>query len=427
MNLIKKHLCNSILFFILPLSVFLTFNKHSKSRPDSYKSVIWADAAGYYVYLPSLFLYNNVTEFPDSIEIKTGNGFSLNLADNNVFTKYTSGVALMQLPFFVVSHISAKLFNLNPNGFSILYQYGIMIAAVFYGCFGLWFLCKFLMIKHDWIVSFVVPLVIYLCTNLFYYAIDASGMSHVYSFFLLAVFMFYSAKFILTRRFQFLLILLPVLALAVLIRPTNILFVLFLFFYEVNNPKELKSRIKLLFEQPRFLVYAIVISILIFIPQLTYWFRVSGNALFYSYGNEGFSNWCQPRLLEIWFSTKNGLFLYSPVLMLSICGIVLMILNKKTNGWLVAVIFIITSYLFASWHDWTFGCSFGSRPFIEYYPLMSIPLAFLFSHVQANYQKILLLIFSAICLYLNFDMIYYYDGCFYGDVWDFQEYLKLLD
>lgn len=426
MNLIKKHLCNSILFFILPLSVFLTFNKHSKSRPDSYKSVIWADAAGYYVYLPSWFLYKNVSEFPDSIEIKTGDGFSLNLADNNVFTKYTSGVALMQLPFFAVSHISAKLFS-SPNGFSILYQYGVMMAAVFYGCFGLWYICKFLMIQHDKIAAFLVTISFYLCTNLFYYTIDASGMSHVYSFFLLTVFMFYSAKFILYKRFQFLPILFPVLALAVLIRPTNILFAIFLLFYDVNNLEELKSRFKLLFEQPRFLVYAIVISIMVFIPQLTYWFRVSGNALFYSYGNEGFSNWYQPKLLEIWFSTKNGLLLYSPFLLLSIFGIVLMILNKKMNGWLIAVTFIVASYLFASWHDWTFGCSYGSRSFVEYYPLMSIPVAFIFSQVQAIYQKVILLIFTSICLYLNFDIIYYYDGCFYGDVWDFQEYLKLLD
>src|SRR5680860_135802 len=81
--------------------LFLTFNRHSKSKDLDYHSEIWADKAGYYVYLPAAIKYKfNPVNFPDSIDVKTGNGFMLDYEHKKIRTKYTCGVALMQLPFF---------------------------------------------------------------------------------------------------------------------------------------------------------------------------------------------------------------------------------------------------------------------------------------------------------------------------------------
>ena len=45
------------------------------------RNVLSGDASGYYVYLPSLFVYGfDSKRFPDSIDVKIGNGF--NLLDN---------------------------------------------------------------------------------------------------------------------------------------------------------------------------------------------------------------------------------------------------------------------------------------------------------------------------------------------------------
>lgn len=427
MDFFKKHLCNSILFFILPVSIFLTFNKHSRSRADSYKSVIWADAAGYYVYLPLFFIYNNdASALPDKIIERTGNGFAVDTLKNKVITKYTSGVAILQLPFFAASHVAAKLLNKSPDGFSLIYCYGIMIAAVFYGCLGLWFLCRFLQLNYSPLISFLTTLSIFLCTNLYYYTIDASGMSHVYSFFLCASLLYFTADYSSRPTVKALFLILFLLAIAVLIRPTNILFALLPLFLNVANRDELRIRIQLFFMNRTLIVFALIISCLIFVPQIIYWHGLSGNLLHYSYGNEGFSNWNNPQFIKLWFSTKNGLFLYSPLFLFSIAGIILMIFNKEKNGVLLFSFFLITSYLFASWHDWTFGCSFGSRPFVEYYPLLSIPIAFILSHLKSSYHKAVVYSLIVICCYLNFDMIYYYDGCFYAGDWDFEAYLNLL-
>jgi hypothetical protein len=424
---VKKHLCNSILFFILPLSVFLTLNKHSRSRENSYKSVIWADAAGYYVYLPLYFIYDNdASKLPARIVERTGNGFTIDTSHNKVITKYTSGVALLQLPFFGVSHVVAKLLNKSPDGFSSVYCYGIMIAAVFYGCLGLWFLCRFLQLNFNPVISFITTIGIFLCTNLYYYTIDASGMSHVYSFFLCASLLYYTADYISHPTVKALFLLIFFLVIAVLIRPTNILFALLPLLYNVSNLNELRIRFQLFFMNRVIFMFALLLSCLAFIPQFIYWYNLSGQALYYSYGNEGFSKWNHPQFLKIWFSTNNGLFSYSPIILLSLAGVFFMMRKSIVNGKLIAFIFFITSYLFASWHDWTFGCSLGSRPFVEYYPMLAIPMAFVFSSLKQSYQKIPIIAFVAICCYINFDIIYYYDGCFYGSDWDVVSYINLI-
>lgn len=427
MELIKKHLCNSILFFILPFSIFLTLNKHSRSRADSYKSVIWADAAGYYVYLPLYFIYDNdALKLPERIVERTGNGFTVDTLQHKVITKYTSGIALLQLPFFAASHLVAKLLNKTDDGFSSIYCYGIMIAAVFYGCLGLWFLCKFLQLNYSPIVSFVTTLSFFLCTNLYYYTIDASGMSHVYSFFLCASLLYYTADYITKPTEKALAIIIFILTIAILIRPTNILFALLPLFYNVLNYKEIMARFELFYMNRTTIAFTLILSCLILVPQLIYWYDLSGHLFHYSYGNEGFSNWNNPQIVKLWFSTKNGLFLYSPIILLSLTGIIVMIVNKEKNGFLLLFTFFVTSYLFASWHDWAFGCSLGSRPFVEYYPLFALPIAFIFTSVKSIYQKAITYFFIVFCCYLNFDLTYYYDGCFYGGEWDIEAFLNLL-
>src|SRR5690554_5459863 len=82
------------------LVIFLSFNRHSKSGYFNYHSEIWADKAGYYVYLPAAFKFNfDSRQFPDSIQIKTGGGFELLQDQQKVVTKYPYGVALLQAPF----------------------------------------------------------------------------------------------------------------------------------------------------------------------------------------------------------------------------------------------------------------------------------------------------------------------------------------
>ena len=419
----------TILLFILPLCIFLTFNKHSKDRANTYHGVIWADAAGYYIHQPIWFIYgNDAKAFPKNIELNTGNGFYLDTATNKVITKYPCGVAILQTPFFLASHFLAKVFHFEADGFSKIYSYGLYFAGIVYCCLGLFLLSRFLSQHFSPAVSVIAPLLFLAGTNLFYYSIDAPGMSHVYSFFLFCLIIYLTPTLTTKPRFSIFLLFFCCVTLATLTRPTNILIVLFPFFYNIKNKSEFVERI-LLFLKNKFVVLGtLLIASFLTLPQILYWNSTTGKLISYSYGNESVIFWNNPKLLEIWFCTNNGLFLYTPLIFISIVGIILMMKKKEWSGYFIAILFLVISYIFASWWNWWFGCSFGARSFVEYYSLLIIPFCYLLEYTKdKKVAKYTLVLAIAFCCYLNLNMEYYYDGCFYGDTWDFSSYLKLLN
>ena len=131
--------------------------------------------------------------------------------------------------------------------------------------------------------------------------------------------------------------------------------------------------------------------------------------------------------METWFSPNNGLFIYAPVLILFLIGLVLMIRQGNKMGYFYLFLFAIISYLFASWWNWWFGCSLGARSFVEFYAFFSFPIAYFLQWAWKNpSMRMVSLVFIAMCGFIYFDIEYYYDGCFYGSTWDWQSYLNLL-
>ncbi len=424
MTLLKPKL---FLFFILPLSIFLSLNKHSKDKAHSYHDVIWGDAAGYYVYQPIWFIYgNNANVFPDSIDIKSGYGFHLNFENNKIQTKYPSGAALLQTPFFLICHALAKPLGFKADGFSRIYSFGLYFSGIFYCSLGLFLLSSFLAQRFSPFISFIAPLLFLAASNLYYYSIDVPGMSHVYSFFLFSLIIYLTPFIISKPNLKHFSLFVACLVLAVLTRPTNILIGLFPLFYNINSKIEFYSRIKLFFNNKLIISIASIIALLLAIPQFLYWYGNTGSIITYSYGSEGFDFWKNPKILEVWFSTNNGLFTYTPLLILSLFGIAIMIKNIKIEAYFIGLLFLLISYIFASWWNWWFGCSFGGRSFVEYYALLIIPFAYLLEFAfKHKLYRWLILPLIACCIYLNMSIEYYYDGCFYGGTWDFAAFLKL--
>ena len=121
----RKQLLNVILFVLMSgVLIFLTFNRHSKSGYYNYHSELWADKAGYYVYLPASLKYNfKANDFPDSIDMKVGYGFKLDLEENKVLTKYTYGVAFLQSFFYLLADSLSTSVNQKADGFSPIFTH----------------------------------------------------------------------------------------------------------------------------------------------------------------------------------------------------------------------------------------------------------------------------------------------------------------
>ena len=66
-----------ILFGVLYLvGLLLSTNMNCKYKIFTYKSAMWADASGYYVYLPATFIYDWKAEtMPKRMDTLTGLGF----------------------------------------------------------------------------------------------------------------------------------------------------------------------------------------------------------------------------------------------------------------------------------------------------------------------------------------------------------------
>jgi len=413
-----------LLFLILPL-LFLAFNRHSKYKEYHYRSEIFADKAGYYVYLPALFIYDfKANKFPENVDQKLGNGFQLESGKNKVITKYTYGVALLQLPFFLLAHFTSLVTGFDSDGFSFLYQKSVDVAAVFYLILGFYFL--FILLKQKFSLKFSITTVatVFLGTNLFYYSVIDTGMSHVYSFSMFSAYLLllsYHNKFI-KQQLKFGLLLGLVAGIIVILRPLNIVFILFSF---LLTPNEFKN--KLLTNYPVLILSFAFAGFLAILPQMLYWNYISGSFLLYSYGSESFSNIANPQILELFLAPNNGHILYNPIFLLFVSGIVLMIINKEKKAWVIGILILVLSYLISSWWIYNFGCGFANRNFVEYYSLLAFPLAYLLDKPKLRSIQtgiyLLILIFSI----YNIKMALSFDGCWYGTSnWDWSMYMHWL-
>jgi hypothetical protein len=107
-----------------------------------------------------------------------------------------------------------------------------------------------------------------------------------------------------------------------------------------------------------------------------------------------------------------------------IAGIILMIVKKVPNGICFGAIFLFISLVFASWHTWFFGGSFGSRPFIEFYAILGLPfgyfLRWLLDRKNLFVRSVFILVMIAFTYY-NLRLTWHYNF-FPGSVWSWDDY-----
>lgn len=431
MTLYYKHKSlNVFIYLLLATALIYTFHLSLKRQINNnsieWKRNIFGDGAGYYSYLPLTFLYGYKTDnLPENIEQRTGYGFYLK--DGKIKTKYTSGVAILQSPFFLLVHLFEKLQNKNADGFFGYYHYVPFIAAWVYGLLGLFFLFTFLKNFISTVSAIISLSILFWGTNLYYYIIEYASMSHVYSFFLFSSFIYFSYLFhhyYKLKQFAFVVI---SAALIVLIRPTNIL-ILPLFFiidFWVNKKLQLNNYLTI-----KHIGITLAAFVIIFSPQIIYWMYLSGKPFYYSYEKESFSNLTSPMLKEFLFSPNNGLLSYNPVWLILFLSCILLIIKKDIWAASSLIITIVIIYLGASWHDWTFGCSYGSRTLIEYTALFALPTGILIDKIIDNKKFIVKtsigLIVTAF-VFINIQLSQKYERCFFGsNNWDWHYYAYLL-
>lgn len=371
---------------------------------ESKDRIIAWDAISYYAYLPAAFIYQDlslqfVDTAPDGVKEKIWYGET---PTGKRVIKTTCGLSMLYAPFFFAAHAYAKLSDrYAANGYTLPYRFGLIVSSIFFFSMGLYFLRRTLSLFFSNQVTILTCFIVALGTNLFYYTTTEPSYSHAYSFSLFAAFIYFSITFFKTPILKYAVFLGLLLGSISLIRPTNIIIVLFLIFWDVKSIADFKNRIQFFLLNYKLVLVMMMCTFIIWVPQLIYWKTLAGNWLYNSYGTTERFFFNDPKVIKVLFSYRKGWLLYTPVMAFALAGI--FILRKTFKSFFVPVLLFIclNIYIISSWWSWWYGGSFGLRSMVDCYALMAIPLAALLSYTKQK-NKIAFSVLSAILIILVF-------------------------
>lgn len=387
---------------------------------------ISTDVEGYYLYLPGVFVYDGFEEMP----VKTTFEYQPHPHSGKYFTRFTYGVALMEAPVFLLTHLVATQgwFGANlADGYSRTYNDGLIASNILYAVLGLYMLLLVLKRRFSSALSWLTVLLILLGSNYYYYVVGMVGMSHNYIFFLVAALLYYTPGIYEALTFGKALRLSFILGLLVLLRPTNLVFVLYPLLYEVYAWASFGERFHWWLKRWPYVLLVPIVGLIVWVPQFVYWKVVAG-AWFYNGYPVGFDHWLNPFFPDIWFSVQNGWLIYSPLMGLSLIGLVMAFHQKIASAPVVSLLLIGLTYLFASWYVWWFGSAFGYRPMIDFYPMLAFPLALVMERLFRA-KMIFRIIGSlglALLCYYSVGLAYLYRHPWEGADWTWEAFAQVL-
>jgi hypothetical protein len=339
---------------------------------------IRSDGWGYYLPLPATFIYGdpslsflNAPDLPPEVaqyRFRDGSWQGLAPEGTGYRDKYAAGTAVMQTPFFLAALAYATLTHPRVSGFELSFQLAIALSGAFYLALGCFLTYQAARLRCSCLASALAVAFALLATNLLYYGSFEGSFSHVYGFCLVA------GLLCLTIRrtelggapslwefalFGFLA------GVAVMVRPTNaVAALLFIPFARNADGRRIAAGTLL----------GLVASVVGALPQMLLWYQTTGHLIFYSYVGEGF-HFLDPQVSNYLISVRKGLFFWHPAYLVMILALISQLAVRRFETLIMILIVALNLYLGASWHDSSFGDSFGCRQIVEMTPLLVLPTA----------------------------------------------------
>lgn len=401
-------LCMALMFY----SGFVFYPRWQQKGHDA--AIAW-DVAGYYWYLPSVFIYKDLRrqEFKDSIFHKykpSGTDFQeAFLYRGNYVMKYSSGMALMYMPFFLTAHLVAGPLGYPQDGFSLPYQFAIQFGGFLIALLGLWLFRKLLLrFYNDKVVALSLFALVVGTNYLNYGAID-TGMPHSWLFTLYVALILCTVKFYEQPGYKYAIYIGLLVGLATLTRPTDIISLLIPLTWGLRrfSKTAIEEQVSFLNRNSRFIDAAGFCVIGVFSIQLIYWHHTTGQWLVYSYQDQGFS-WLSPNFRNYLFSYSTGWLVYTPMMFLAFVGLVPLIRNNAQWPALLTF-FLVNLYIVCAWNIWYYG----GRAMVQSYPVLMFPIAALFNAMLK--RRWLAFILSPVVLLFVYINIWYTYNSHAGD------------
>ena len=369
---------SKLVIVIVGLAVLFSFVRKKQWNSEN-KVIVW-DVISYYAYLPATFIYFDPgLDFMDDYKGEHKFVFWPEKASNGKKVIKTSmGLSLLYMPFFFMGHAYALITDYDAGGYSVPYRFALQLSSLFYLLIGLTFLRKTMLRYFSEKVSALSILLVFFATNLHHYSTIEATMSHAYNFSLFAIFIYLTIHWYEKPSIKNSILIGLLSGLIVLVRPTNILILLFFIFWDVKSISDLKNRFILFYKYFSKLFLMGFFAFLVWLPQFLYWKMQTGSFLYFSYGEERFF-FDSPQIIRGLFGYRKGWLLYSPIMIFALLGI-FFLKNKLKSFFLPILIFVVFNiYIILSWWAWWYGGSFGLRAFIDSYALLVFPLAAIIS------------------------------------------------
>ncbi len=406
-----------LVFIVQVLAATLYFPKYAQIQTEAYIS--W-DVAGYYMYLPAAFVYDDLAG--DSYHERVTTEYHPSpVFDHGAYhtsgawvMKYTLGQALHFAPFFAVAHAFAKTSDAYPaDGFSLPYQLGIAAEVMFFSLLSLLLLRRLLRHYYADGVTAATIVAVGLATNYLEYSSINGAHTHLNLFCYYALLVLVTRRFYQTPNFLYAAAIGACIGISALSRPTELMMVLVPLLWGISLTKAgLVDRWQVLAKAwPQLLCAAIVGGAILFLQPL-YWHSVSGEWVVYSYGEQGFS-WIKTHFTQGLASFKGGWLPYTPLGILMLLGFIPFRKQYPTVMPGVALYLLLFMYVVWSWDQWQYGGSLGQRTMVQVYPLLALPLAALFqwTSVGSVVRKTIVAVGFGVSLFVS---LYWMHAAHYG-------------
>jgi hypothetical protein len=300
---------------------------------------------------------------------------------------WTIGPAMVWSPFFAAGHVVATTLNrTNPdvstNGVSFPYRQAVAVAGLFYALLGCWFCYLIAARFYPERLAATATAVTMLGSFMIWYAVKEPTMTHAPSMAAVAAFILgwlatrtdadggYArttrqwiwlgllAGFMTTIRWQN--------ALFAILPAADALVMLVAAWRAGHMPRVRRTLVV-----GALFTAAATVG---FLPQMIAWKSIYGSWLAVSPVGPQI-RWWDPHLLDILFSSRNGLFSWSPVLYLGAIGLVMFALRRPALGVPMIGSVALMIYFNASVQDWWGSDGFGGRRFDGTLPIFVVGVA----------------------------------------------------
>jgi hypothetical protein len=354
-----------------------------------------SDGFYYYAYLRSLAFDGDVNFMNDYRMLGLGDKAYLlqPTRTGHAESAATIGPAIVWAPFFAVGHgvatrLHARGADVAVDGTSYPYRQAICVAGLFYGLLGCWFVYRLVLLFFPARIAGAAVFLTIAGSFMAWYLVKEPSMSHAPSMAAVAGFTWAWAATRTGRSLRWWAILGLLTGVMTLIRWQNLLFALLPgidALIEIWNAWRSQDRSKLrhaLYGSAAFAVCAVAA----FLPQMLAWKAMYGSLIARSpIGPQ--IRWFDPRLSDILWSSRNGLFSTTPILYLGALGLAAFAIARPAVGVPALLAVGVMVYFNACIQDWWGSDSFGGRRFDGTIPLFAIGLAAFVHHAARLVQR----------------------------------------